>query len=126
MRKGEDHTCAGPVQLSPSSIGVRLGIQVQYRSSGILAMIPSFNNSPSTRFMSSSRAVLEPSMPMADHAYTCTPRNGVVTLQYFMESHGRGIWYNVLVKSAAMMCFHCAIRRNVESASGISDGWGLL
>ena len=57
----------------------------QYRSSAILATIPSFNKSPSTRLMSSLRAVLEPGMPMADRAYTHTPRNGV-------ESRERGIW----------------------------------
>ena len=74
--------------------------------------------------MSSLRAVLEPGMPMADHAYTHTPRNGVATPQYFMESERereRGTWYNTLVKSV-VICFHCAIRYNVESTSGISDG----
>ena len=65
---------------------------LQYRSSVILATMPSSNRSPSTQLMSSLRAVLEPSMPMADHAYTRTAQNGVATLQYFIESHESGIW----------------------------------
>ena len=64
----------------------------QYRSSAILATLSSSNRSPSTRLMSSSRAVSEPSMPMADRAYTRTPRNGVATPQYFIESRESGIW----------------------------------
>ena len=64
----------------------------QYRSSAILVTIPSFNRSPSTVLMSSSRAVSEPGMPMTNRAYTRTPRNGVATPQYFMESRERGIW----------------------------------
>ena len=46
----------------------------QYRSSAILVTIPSFNRSPSTLLMSSSRAVSEPGIPMADRACTRTPR----------------------------------------------------
>ena len=63
-----------------------------YRSSAILETLPSSNRSPSTRLMSSSRAVSEPGMPMADRAYTRTPRNGVATPQYFIESRETGIW----------------------------------
>ena len=76
MRKIKDHTCAGPVKLSSSSIGVRLR-SFRYNTG---------------RLMSSSRAVSEPDMPMADRAYSRRPRNGVATPQYFMESHEREIW----------------------------------
>ena len=68
--------CKTFVQFCRSSSGE---LPPQYRSSAILATMPSSNRSPSTRLMSSSRAVSEPGMPMADHAYTCTPRNGVAT-----------------------------------------------
>ena len=76
------------VQFCRSSSGK---LPPQYRSA-ILATMPSSNRSPSTRLMSSSRAVSEPGMPMADRAYTRTPRNGVATPQYFMESRESGIW----------------------------------
>ena len=42
----------------------------QYRSFAILATMPSFIRPLSTQLMSSSRAVSEPGMPMADHTYT--------------------------------------------------------
>ena len=81
--------CKTFFQFDSSSLGE---FPPQYRSSAILARIPSFNKSPSTRLMSSSRAVSEPGMPMADRAYTRTPWNGVATPQYFIEPHERGIW----------------------------------
>ena len=105
---------------------VTWGVLLQYRSSAILAMMPSFNRSLSSQLMSSLRAVSEPGMPMTDNAYTCTPQNCVATPQYFTDLCESGIWQNALVKSVAMMYFHCAIRHNVESTSWISDGWGWL
>lgn len=50
--------------------------------------------SPSTRHISSSSAVSEPDMPMADRSctYIRTPRNGIATPQYFIESRESGIW----------------------------------
>ena len=130
MQKGKDHTCEGSVKLSSSSIGVQP--EIFRHNTGHLRFYLRFHPSighHDTRLMSSSRAVSEPDMPMADRAYTCTPRNGVATSQYFMESERereKGIPYNALVKSVAMMCFHRAIRYNVESTSGTSKGWGLL
>ena len=81
--------CSTFFQFERSSPGE---LPLQYRSSAILVTIPSFNRSPSTLLMSSSRAVSEPGMPMTDRAYTRTPRNGVATPQYFMESREGGIW----------------------------------
>ena len=36
--------------------------------------------------MSSSRAVSDPGIPIAERTYTLTPLKGVATPQYFMES----------------------------------------
>ena len=80
--------CKTFFQFDSSSLGE---FPPQYRSSAILATIPSFNKSPSTWLMSS-MAVSEPGMLTADHAYTHKPRNGVATPQYFMESREKGIW----------------------------------
>ena len=64
----------------------------QYRSSAILATTPSWMRTPSARHMSSSKAVCESGMPIAEPAYTRTPQNGVGTPQYFIDSRARGIW----------------------------------
>ena len=42
--------------------------------------------------MSSSRAVSEPGIHIADLRYTRTPLNGVTTPQYLIESFDNGIW----------------------------------
>ena len=55
----------------------------QYMSSASLATTPSSSKSPSTRHNSSSSAVSDPGIPIAERAYTRTPRNGVTTPQYF-------------------------------------------
>ena len=72
----------------------------QYRSSAVLAAIPSFNRSPSTRLMSSSRAVSEPGVPMADREYTRTSRNGVqlrsISWSHVREESGRMRWSSLL------------------------------
>ena len=75
--------------------------------------------------MSSSIAVSDPGIPMAERTYTLTPLKGVATPQYFIEFRDKGIWQKALVKSVAIRCFHCAMWRKVESTSGITDGWGL-
>ena len=58
----------------------------RYRSSALLATTPSWIRCPSTRHMSSSKAVSEPGMPIAERAYTRTPWNGVATPRYFIDS----------------------------------------
>ena len=53
----------------------------QYMSSASLATTPSSSKSPSTRHNSSSSAVSDPGIPIAERAYTRTPRKGVTTPQ---------------------------------------------
>ena len=101
----------------------------QHKSStsfaAILLYLPG-NHRVSARHISSFRAVTDPGMPIADRVLTRTPRNGVKTLQYFMEALASGIWWKALVRSDTMMYFHLAIVRMVESTSGNRDGCGLL
>ena len=59
--------CKTFLKFSRSSSGEFLP---QYRSFAILATMSSFIRPLSTQLMSSSRAVSEPGMPMADHTYT--------------------------------------------------------
>ena len=45
---------------------------------------------PRVRFQT--RARRDPGIPIAERAFTRTPRNGVTTPQYFIDSCDRGIW----------------------------------
>ena len=63
-----------------------------YMSSAILATQPSWTKSPRIRHISSSSAVSEPGIPMADLLYTKVPLKGVATPQYFIDDLLRGIW----------------------------------
>ena len=58
----------------------------QYRSSASLVTMPSSWSSPKTQHISSSNALSDPGMPIAQLAYTLVPSNGVTTPQYFMEA----------------------------------------
>ena len=79
--------------IASRSVGVvAMVFPSQYMSSASLETTPSSRRSPSTQHNSSSSAVSDPDIPIAERAYTHTPRNGVTTPQYFIDSCDRGIW----------------------------------
>ena len=72
--------------------------------------------------MSSSSAVSDPGIPIAQRVCTRIPLNRVTTPQYFNEFLDRGIWCNALVRSVVVIYGHCAICLRMPSTFGIKEG----